>query len=113
MTKYFSPSFSYMRASLADGLQVEVDVFGGVLRVGEHDHPVVRDDHAPVVGRHDLLEVVVAEVRPAERLGDLVVGEVELTGAVDADHRRELLDRAVRVPARVVGGAVGNMGCTR
>jgi hypothetical protein len=52
------------------------------------------------VGRHDLLEVVVAEIGPAERLGDLLVIEVELARAVDADHRRQLLG-----PSRCRAGA--------
>ena len=88
MTKYFSPSCSYM-ASL-DRLEVEADVLGGVLGVGEDQDAVVEHDHAPVVGRHDLLEVVVAEVAPAERLGDLLVVEVDLADPVHADHRRQL-----------------------
>ena len=49
--------------------------------------------------RHDLFEVVVAEVVPAERLGDLLVVEVDLVDAVDADHRRQLGDRR-RSPCR-------------
>src|SRR4051794_25203732 len=106
MTKYFSPSFSYMSVH---HLEVEIDVLRGVLGVGEHDHPVVLDDHAPVVGRHDLLEVVVAEVGPAERLRDLVVGEVELAGAVHADHRGQLLDRDVVVAAHDVGDHVAHL----
>ena len=36
MTKYCSPSFSYMAPPYCDGLEVEVDVLGRVLRVGEH-----------------------------------------------------------------------------
>src|SRR4051812_32133130 len=95
-TKYCSPSFSYICSpsprGLLDRLQVEPDVLGGVLRVGEQQHSVVEDDHTPIVGAHDLLEVVVAEVVPAQRLGDLLVVEVDLVHAVDADHRRQLRD---------------------
>src|SRR3954462_9878985 len=89
-TKYFSPSFSYIWLLLLDRLQVEPDVLGGVLRVGEQQHSVVEHHHTPVVRGHDLFEVVVAEVVPAERLGDLGVVEVDLADAVDADHRRQL-----------------------
>ena len=48
--KYFSPSFSYMQLLLLDDLEVEVDVLGGVLRVGEHHDAIVEDNHTPVVG---------------------------------------------------------------
>ena len=72
-------------------------------------HPVVEDDHTPVVGRHDLLEVVVAEVVPAERLGDLLVVEVDLVDAVDADHRRQLADRDVVLAAHHVGDHVADL----
>src|SRR3954453_8277087 len=58
--KYFSPSFSYMQLLLLNGLEVEVDVLGGVLRVGEQQHAVVEDNHTPVMRRHDLFEVVAA-----------------------------------------------------
>src|SRR6185437_11145909 len=57
-TKYFSPSFSYTvpprRADngcwCRDRLgryrsEVEVDVLGSILRVGEHDGPVIQVDH--------------------------------------------------------------------
>src|ERR671921_2002769 len=90
-TKYCSPSFSYMGLPsprwLLDRLQVEPEVLGGVLGVGEQQHPIVTDDHTPIVGAHDLLEVVVAEVVPPERLGKLLVVEVHLPDPVDADHR--------------------------
>src|SRR3954452_22167816 len=90
MTKYFSPSFSYMSSLLLDRLKVEPDVLRRVLRVREQRDPIVEDNHTPVVRGHDLLEVVVAEVVPAERLGDLLVVEVDAVGAVHADHRRQL-----------------------
>src|SRR3954451_10634860 len=73
-------------------LEVEADVLGGVLGIGEHDRAVVLVDHAAVVGRHALLEVGGAE-RPlllAERLGELVVEEVHPGVGVDADHRRQV-----------------------
>src|SRR4051795_5091491 len=90
--KYFSPSDSYMQLLLLNGLEVEVDVLGRVLRVGEQQHAIVEHNHTPVVRAHDLLEVVVAEVLPAERLRDLLVVEVDPVDAVDADHRRQLGD---------------------
>src|SRR4051812_1240368 len=37
--------------------EVEAQVLGGVLGVGEHDRPVVLVHHPPVVGGHALLEV--------------------------------------------------------
>src|SRR3954451_17436814 len=78
--KYCSPSFSYMKLpsprGLLDRLQVEPDVLGGVLGIGEQQHAVVEDDHTPIVGAHDLLEVIVAEVVPPEGLGELHVVEV-------------------------------------
>src|SRR3954467_2866603 len=73
-------------------LEVEADVLGGVLGIGEHDRAVVLVDHAAVVGRHALLEVGGAE-RPlllAECLGELVVEEVHPGVGVDADHRRQV-----------------------
>src|SRR5450755_5202331 len=92
--KYCLPSFSYiyLPSYLAESLQVEADVLGRVLRVGEHDDLVVEHDHAPVVGRHDLLEIVVAEILPAQRFGALLVVDLELAGAVDADHGGQHLD---------------------
>ena len=48
--KYFSPSFSYMQLLLSTGLEVEADVLGRVLRVGEQHDPIVEDHHTPVVG---------------------------------------------------------------
>jgi hypothetical protein len=68
-------------------LEVEVDVLGGVLRIGEHHDAIVEDNHTPVVRGHDLFEVVVAEVLPAERLRDLLVVEVDLVDAVDGSSR--------------------------
>src|SRR6476646_8386276 len=91
--KYFSPFFSYILPSyLADGLQVEANVLRCVLGVGKHDDPVVEHDHATVVRRHDLLEVVVAEGVPAERFGALRIVDLELPDTIDADHRRQLFD---------------------
>src|SRR5215208_1582762 len=107
--KYRSPSCSYMSCLLRDRFEVEVDVLGGVLGVGEHEHAIVEHDHAAVVRRHDLLEVVVAEVLPAEGLGDLRVVEVELLAAVDADHRRQLLDRHALLAAHDVGDHVAHL----
>src|SRR5215207_3299785 len=103
-TKYFSPSFSYMvlppgahgsgatyagRGSAAD--QVEADVLGGVLGIGEHDRAVVEVDHPAVVGGHVLLELggVVVALLLAEGVGDLGVDEVHPADRVDADHRRQ------------------------
>src|SRR6266516_6855241 len=93
-TKYFSPFFWYtVPSSQADpcrlnrvllrprlalgGRQVEAEVLGGVLRVGDHDGPVVGVDHAPVVRGHVLLELRLVEVARvfAQRLGDLVVDD--------------------------------------
>src|SRR3954453_24138331 len=91
-TKYWRPSFSYMQLLLLDRLEVEVDVLGCVLRVGEQQHAIVEHHHTPVVGAHDLLEVVVAEVVPAERFRDLLVVEVDLVHAVNTDHGRQLRD---------------------
>src|SRR6476661_4376291 len=139
-TKYFSPSFSYMcppRGSpwmrgggsrlLLEGRQVEADVLRGVLGIGEHDRPVVLVDHPAVVRRHVLLELGRVEVARfiAERLGDLVVVELERARAVDADHRGQVGDLDVvllsqelgddgpdlvvhqREPGHVRGGVVG------
>src|ERR1700734_4118408 len=88
--KYFSPSFSYTSPSSACG-QVEADVLGGVLGVGEHDRAVVLVDHPAVVGGHVLLElgrVEEAGLLP-QRLGDLVVDEVHPADRVDPDHGRQ------------------------
>src|SRR5688572_11308610 len=89
-TKYFSPSFSY-KALPRFGGEVEADVVGGVLGVGEHDRAVVFVDHATVVGRHVLLELRGVEVAGllAERLGDLVVDDVHPPDRVDPDHGRQ------------------------
>src|SRR5690242_1749826 len=93
-TKYFSSFFSYTEATpLSAGCgQVEADVLGGVLGVGEHDRPVVEVNHAPVVGRHVLLELGLVEVPGllAERFGDVVVDEVHPVDRVDPDHRRQV-----------------------
>src|SRR3954453_11403411 len=108
-TKYWRPSFSYMHRLLLDRLEVEVDVLGCVLRVGEQQHAIVEHNHTPVVGAHDLLEVVVAEVLPAQRLRDLLVVEVDLVDAVDADHRRQLGDDDVLLVAHDVGDDVADL----
>src|SRR5262245_31096627 len=98
-TKYLLPSFSYTCPPQENRLgwvrdrsarlQVEADELGGVLRVGEHDRPVVLVDHPAVVGRHVLLELGRVEVAGllTEGLGDLVVVEVHPVDAVDPDHR--------------------------
>src|SRR3954471_3623843 len=74
--------------------EVEAQVLGRVLGVGEHDRPVVLVHHPAVVGRHALLEVGRGERTRllAERLGELVVDEVRPVLAVDADHRRQVGD---------------------
>src|SRR5579862_2889835 len=63
---------------LRPGHQVEPDELGSVLRVGEHDRPVVLVDHPSVVRGHGFLEL--RGVEPpgflAGRLGDLVVDHV-------------------------------------
>jgi hypothetical protein len=61
------------------------------------------------VGAHDLLEVVVAEVVPAERLGDLLVVEVDLVSAVDADHRGQVGDGHAVLAAHDVGDHVADL----
>src|ERR1700761_5571942 len=81
--KYRSPLCSYM--ALLDRPQVEADVLGRVLRVREQQDAVVEHDHPAVVRRHDLLEVVVAEVVPAQCLGDLGEVEFDLVLAAEAD----------------------------
>ena len=107
--KYFSPSFSYIAQASSTGCEVEADVLGRVLGVGEHQDAVVEHDHAPVVRRHDLLEVVLAEVGPAERVGDLLEVEVDLVDAVDADHRRQLADRDVLLVGHHLGDDVADL----
>src|SRR5690349_8079487 len=107
--------------------QVEAEVFGRILRVGEHDRLVVVVDHAAVVGGHVLLELGRVEVARliTERLGDLVVVDLEHARAVDADHRGQIghLDVVLlgqdlgddrpdlvvhqREPGHVRGGVVG------
>src|SRR3954454_14074688 len=107
--KYFSPLDSYMQLLLLNGLEVEVDVLGCVLRVGEQQHAIVEHNHTPVVGAHDLLEVVVAEVLPAQCLSDLLVVEVDLVDAVDADHRRQLGDDDVLLAPHHRGDDVADL----
>src|SRR3954463_7680725 len=89
-TKYFSPSFSYTLLPRSRR-EVETDVLGGVLGIGEHDRPVVLVDHPAVVGGHVLLELRGVEVAGllAECLGNLVVDDVHPVLRVDADHRRQ------------------------
>src|SRR5262249_5319863 len=94
---------------LLNGREVEVDVLGRVLRVGEQHDAIVEHDHAPVVGAHDLLEVVVAEIVPPEGLRDLLVVEVDLVLAVDADHRRQLGDGHVGLAAHHVRDDVADL----
>src|SRR5882757_661131 len=91
-TKYFTPSLTYTlppTGSSGAGHEIEVEVFGGVLGIGEHDGPVVLVDHAPVVGGHALLEL--GRVEPtlflAGGLVDLAVHEVHAADRVDPDHR--------------------------
>src|SRR5215211_5028783 len=112
-TKYCSPSFSYMGLLspqwLLDRLQVESQVLGGVLGIGEQQHPIVKDDHTPIVGAHDLLEVVVAEVVPTERLRELFVVEVDPPHAVDPDHRRQVGDGDALLAAHDVGDDVPDL----
>src|SRR3954465_9025176 len=107
--KYFSPFFSYIQDLLLNRREVEVDVLGRVLRVGEQQHAIVEHDHTPVVGAHDLLEVVVAEVVPAQGLRDLLVVEVDLVLAVDADHRRQFRDADAVLAAHHVGDDVADL----
>src|ERR1700684_1559665 len=98
--KYFSPLCSNIGGPLlAHRLEVEADVLGRVLGVGEHDDLVVKDDHPAVMGRHDLLEVVVPEIIPPERLSALLVVDLEFPSAVDANHRRQLGDLDVALVA--------------
>src|SRR3954453_4741412 len=74
--------------------EVESQVLGGVLGVGEHDRPVVLVHHPPVVGGHALLEVGRGERARllAEGLGEFVVDEVGPGFGVHADHRRQVRD---------------------
>src|SRR5579875_567597 len=108
--KYFSPLCSYIgELPLAHRLEVEADVLSRVLGIGEHDDPVVEDDHAPVVGRHDLLEVVVAEIIPPECLGALCIVDLELADPIDANHRWHLLDGDVLLAAHDLGHDVADL----
>src|ERR1700761_8601776 len=87
------------------GGEVEADVLGRVLRVGEHDGPVVEVDHAAVVGRHVLLELGRVEEAwlLAEGLGDLVVDDVHPADRVDADHGRHCPHGHVRLGPHDLG----------
>src|SRR6266704_1672210 len=100
-TKYFSPSFSYTvppcwRIRPAPtwlrrcGRQVKAQILRGILRVGEEQRPVVQVDHPAVVRRHVLLELGGVEEAGflAESLGDLVVVDLHVPGAVHAHHGR-------------------------
>src|ERR1700730_6069825 len=118
-TKYFSPFFSYtatpVRASaggpdrllpaaaalVRPGGEVEAEVLSRVLRVGDHDRPVVKVDHPAVVRRHVLLELGGVEVARilAEGLGDLVVDDLHPADRVDPDHRRERQERDIGLGA--------------
>src|SRR5437660_9955938 len=105
-TKYFSPFFSYTVSPPCQvylgrlprsgevplrggGGEVEAQVVGRVLRIGEHDGPVVGVDHPAVVGGHALLELGGVEVAGllAQGLGDIVIDEVKPAGPVHPDHR--------------------------
>src|SRR5690242_269015 len=111
-TKYLRPFFSYiplLSLRLLDRPQVEADVLGRVLGVGEQERPLVEVNHTPVVGAHDLLEVVLSEVGPAEGVRDLLVVEVDLADAVDADHGRELGDRDPLLLAHHAGDHVADL----
>src|SRR5256885_11732593 len=70
--------FVHLLSLLCRGSQIKAEILGGILRVGEHDRPVVLVDHPPVVGGHVLLELRGVEVARllAERIGDLVVHNV-------------------------------------
>src|SRR5580692_8172742 len=87
------------------GREVEADVLGRVLRVGEHDRPVVEVDHAAVVGRHVLLELGGVEEPGllAEGLGDVVVDEVHPADRVHPDHGRQRPYGHVRQRAHHLG----------
>src|SRR3954469_4948844 len=111
-TKYLRPFFSYiplLSLRLLDRLKVEADVLGRVLRVGEQQRPVVEVNHTPVVGAHDLLEVVLSEVGPAEGVRDLLVVEVDLADAVDADHGGQLHDGDAILVAHDAGHHVADL----
>src|SRR6266542_268616 len=73
------------------GRQIEAELLGGVLRVRDHDRPVVQVDHAAVVRGHVLLELRGVEETGflAQRLGDLVVDDVHAPDRVDPDHGRQ------------------------
>src|SRR5690348_6757322 len=93
-TKYFSPFFSYTvsppcqvssrpvaRSGAAPlrggGGEVEAEVFRGVLRIGEHDRPVVLVDHPAVVRGHAFLELGGVEVAGllTQGFGNVVVDD--------------------------------------
>src|SRR4051812_45774547 len=106
--KYFSPSLAYTSAPCG---QVESDVLGGVLGIGEHDRPVVLVDHPAVVGGHRLLELGRVEEAGllAQRLGDLVVDEVHPAGRVDAHHGRQPGHRDVRLALHDLGDDLADL----
>src|SRR5258708_27359238 len=104
-TKYFSPFFSYTLSPdvLAEsrapptslrrcGREVKAEIVRGLLRVGEHDRPVVGVDHPAVVGGHVLLQLGLVE-RPgllAHCLRDLVADGLHGPYRVDPGHGRQL-----------------------
>src|SRR5215471_11075007 len=121
-TKYFSPLCSYTvppcRLILCRpdrvlpwpwlalrGRQVEAEVLGRVLGVGDHDGPVVGVDHAAVVRGHVLLELRLVEEAGvlAQRLGDLVVDDVHAADGVDPDHRRQRRHRHIGLGGHDLG----------
>src|SRR6202034_1956922 len=103
--KYFSPSLVYTSASSARRGEVEAEVLGGVLGVGEHDGPVVLVDHPAIVGGHVLLEV--GRVEPAlflaGGLGELVVDKVHPSDRVAPYHRRQVSHLDVVLPGHDLG----------
>src|SRR5436190_3139114 len=90
------------------GLEVESEIFGCALRIGEQHHPVVQGDHAPVVGRHDLLEGVLVELL-ANGLGQLIEVELDLVRGVDPNHRGKLPDAHIRLLTHHVGHGVADL----
>src|SRR5215469_18929374 len=73
------------------GRQVESEVLGSVLGVGDHDGAVVGVDHAAVVRGHVLFELGLVEVAGVltQCLGDLVVDDVHAADGIHPDHRRQ------------------------
>src|SRR4029453_12059478 len=112
-TKYFSPFFSYIcfllssvcparfdRLALGGGprRQIESEEVRRVFGIGEHDRPVVLVDHAAVVGRHVLLELVGVECALlAEGFVNLGVDDVHTIRRIDSDHRGEVHHGDVRL----------------